>query len=62
MNPEIEALLSVYQKRLSDVTAQAIAFEARIQVMQAQIVQLQAQLDSEPAAKKTTKKSDNGEF
>ena len=62
MNPEIEAIMNVYQKRLNDVTAQAIAYEARIQVMQAQIAQLQAQLDSGPPAKKTTKKSDAGEF
>lgn len=62
MNPEIEAIMNVYQKRLNDVTAQAIAYEARIQVMQAQIAQMQAQLDAEPATKKTTKKSDSGEF
>ena len=62
MNPEIEAIMNVYQKRLNDVTAQAIAYEARIQVMQAQIAQLQAQLDGEPPTKKTTKKSDTGEF
>lgn len=62
MNPEIEAIMNVYQKRLNDVTAQAIAYEARIQVMQAQIAQLQAELDAKTAPKKTTKKSDSGEF
>ena len=62
MNPEIEAIINVYQRRLNDVTAQAIAYEARIQVMQAQIQELQAQSKSEPAAKKTTKKTDAGEF
>lgn len=62
MNPEIEAIINVYQRRLNDVTAQAIAYEARIQVMQAQIKELQAQSKPEPAAKKTTKKTDAGEF
>jgi len=61
MNPEIEALLSVYQKRLSDVTAQAIAYEARIQILSQQLQNLQAQLQEEKP-KRTSKKDDSGEF
>jgi len=61
MNPEIEALLSVYQKRLSDVTAQAIAYEARIQILSQQLQQLQAQLQEEKP-KRSAKKPDGGEF
>jgi|APGre2960657373_1045057.scaffolds.fasta_scaffold23398_2 hypothetical protein len=61
MNPEIEALLSVYQKRLSDVTAQAIAYEARIQILSQQIQNLQIQLQEENP-KKLNKESDSGEF
>jgi prefoldin subunit 5 len=62
MNPEIEAIMSVYQRRLNDMTAQAIAFEARIQVLQTQITQLQDQLNNEPPVKRGTKKSDAGDF
>ena len=36
MDPEVSAILAVYQKRLNDVTQQAIAYEARIQVLQLQ--------------------------
>ena len=61
MNPEIEALLSVYQKRLSDVTAQAIAYEARIQILSQQLQQLQAQLQEEKP-KRSAKKPDGSEF
>lgn len=61
MNPEIEALLSVYQKRLSDVTAQAIAYEARIQILSQQLQQLQVELKEENP-KRSTKKPDVGEF
>ena len=68
MSPEIEAIINVYQKRLNEVTAQAIAFEARIQVLQLQIQQMQANKDApvaEPKAKRSIKKSavsDAGEF
>jgi len=41
MDPEISALMSVYQKRLNDMTAQAIAYEARIAVLTATLQQLQ---------------------
>ena len=61
MNPEIEALLSVYQKRLNDVTAQAIAYEVRIQILSQQLQQLQTQLQEEKP-KKIIKKSDASEF
>ena len=61
MSPEIEALLSVYQKRLSDVTAQAIAYEARIQILSQQLQNLQTQLQEEKP-KKVIKKTDSGEF
>jgi len=43
MEPEIQALIGVYQKRLADVTAQAIAFEARISIMARQIQDLTQQ-------------------
>lgn len=71
MNPEIEALINVYQKRLSEVTAQAIAFEARIQVLQLQIQQIQQMQTDNNApvnqqnSKRSVKKSavsDAGEF
>jgi len=61
MNPEIEALLSVYQRRLNDVTAQAIAYEARIQILSQQLQQLQTQLQEEKP-KKSVKKPEVDEF
>jgi hypothetical protein len=61
MNPEIEALLSVYQKRLSDITAQAIAYEARIQILSQQVQNLQTELQQKNN-KKVVKKEDLGEF
>jgi hypothetical protein len=61
MNPEIEALLSVYQKRLSDITAQAIAYEARIQILSQQVQNLQTELQQKND-KKVVKKEDLGEF
>ena len=61
MNPEIEALLSVYQRRLNDVTAQAIAYEARIQILSQQLQQLQTQLQEEKP-KKIVKKPEVDEF
>ena len=68
MNPEIEAIINVYQKRLSEVTAQAIAFEARIQVLQLQIQQMQTDNNApvnQQNSKRSVKKSavsDAGEF
>lgn len=71
MDPEVSAILAVYQKRLNDVTQQAIAYEARIQVLQLQIQQMQAQ-PSAPAAepakaparsrKKSAEATDAGSF
>lgn len=49
MDPEVSAILGVYQKRLNDVTQQAIAYEARIQVLQMQIQQIQ-QMQAQPPA------------
>ena len=59
MDPEVQALIAVYQKRLSDMTAQAIAYEARIAVLLKQVQELSQQppAPQPPAApqKKTTK-------
>lgn len=61
MSPEIEALLGVYQRRLNEITAQAIAFEARIQVLNAEIQTLKNQsTPKRSTTKKTT--TDAGEF
>tara|TARA_A200000159_G_scaffold113982_1_gene107116 strand:+ start:315 stop:518 length:204 start_codon:yes stop_codon:yes gene_type:complete len=67
MDPEVQALIAVYQKRLADVTAQAIAYEARITILAKQIQELTQQTPiPEPPApqKKTTrtKKTDGGTF
>ena len=40
MDPEVQALLNVYQKRLSDSQAQSIAYEAKIMVLNTQIQQM----------------------
>ena len=51
MDPEVQALLNVYQKRLSDSQAQSIAYEAKIMVLNTQIQQMQeaiTQLQSTP--------------
>tara|TARA_Y100001937_G_C7072298_1_gene308992 strand:- start:649 stop:864 length:216 start_codon:yes stop_codon:yes gene_type:complete len=62
MDPEISALMSVYQKRLNDMTAQAIAYEARIAVLTATLQQLQTPQqpvaeEPAPAAKKRGRKA-----
>ena len=67
MDPEVQALIAVYQKRLSDMTAQAIAYEARISILAKQIQDLTQQTPPpQPPApqKKTTsnKKTDGGTF
>ena len=71
MDPEVQALIAVYQKRLSDMTAQAIAYEARITILAKQIQELTQQpVNSQPTPppvpqKKTTKKqkiTDAGTF
>ena len=54
MDPEVQALIAVYQKRLADVTAQAIAYEARISILAKQIQELTQQ---PPAPQKKTTKS-----
>lgn len=57
---ELKALIGVYQRRLNDAQAQAIAFEARTVVQQEIINNLQQQLEETP--KRNSKKSDAGEF
>ncbi len=62
MDPEISALMSVYQKRLNDMTAQAIAYEARIAVLTATLQQLQTPQqpvvqEPAPVAKKRGRKA-----
>lgn len=58
---ELKALIGVYQRRLNDAQAQAIAFEARTIIQQELINTLQEQLEKE-TPKKITKKPDAGEF
>ena len=57
MDPEVQALIAVYQKRFSDMTAQAIAYEARIAILLKQVQELSQQPAPQPPApqKKTTK-------
>ena len=67
MDPEVQALIAVYQKRLADVTAQAIAYEARISILAKQIQELTQQppIPEPPAPQKKTartKKTDAGTF
>ena len=67
MDPEVQALIAVYQKRLADVTAQAIAYEARITIQAKQIQELTQQppIPQPPAPQKKTtrtKKTDGGTF
>jgi len=59
MDPEVQALIAVYQKRLADVTAQAIAYEARISILVKQLQDLQQQTPppQPPAPQKKTTKS-----
>ena len=61
MDPEVQALIAVYQKRLSDMTAQAIAYEARISILMKQIQELSQQPAPQPPApqKKPTKSRKN---
>jgi len=58
---ELKVLVSVYQRRLTDAYAQAIALEAKSLVQQEIINNLQQQLQ-EQIPKKITKKPDAGEF
>ena len=41
MNEEVNALLQVYQNRVNNITAQNIAFEAKILTLQKQLQELQ---------------------
>ena len=45
MNDEVNALLQVYEGRFNQLTAQNIAFEAKIAVLSKQIEAKQAQID-----------------
>tara|TARA_Y100000114_G_scaffold38774_1_gene34496 strand:+ start:1527 stop:1697 length:171 start_codon:yes stop_codon:yes gene_type:complete len=45
MNEELNALLQVYQGRINQLTAQNIAFEAKIAVLTKQLEAKQAQID-----------------
>ena len=45
MNEEVQAILQVYQTRLNNLTAQNIAFEAKISVLTKQLEAKQAQID-----------------
>ena len=65
MDPEVQALIAVYQKRLADVTAQAIAYEARIIRLQQQIEEQQApppQSTPKTGRKTSVKSQDGGKF
>ena len=58
MDPEVQALIAVYQKRLSDMTAQAIAYEARIAVLLKQVQELSQQPPApQPTPQKKTTRS-----
>ena len=59
MDPEVQALIAVYQKRLADGTAQAIAYEARVAVLSRQIQELSQRppAPQPPAPQKKTTKS-----
>tara|TARA_B100000945_G_scaffold38272_1_gene25740 strand:- start:239 stop:409 length:171 start_codon:yes stop_codon:yes gene_type:complete len=45
MNDEVNALLQVYQGRINQLTAQNIAFEAKVVVLTKQLEVKQAQID-----------------
>tara|TARA_B100001769_G_scaffold207520_1_gene166979 strand:- start:50 stop:220 length:171 start_codon:yes stop_codon:yes gene_type:complete len=45
MNDEVNALLQVYQGRINQLTAQNIAFEAKVVVLTKQLEAKQAQID-----------------
>ena len=45
MNEELSALLQVYQGRINQLTAQNIAFEAKISVLTKQLEAKQSQID-----------------
>tara|TARA_B100000900_G_scaffold374959_1_gene356582 strand:+ start:1345 stop:1533 length:189 start_codon:yes stop_codon:yes gene_type:complete len=58
MNEEINALLGVYQQKVSQLTAMNISLEAKIQVLTAQIKALSSpQEDFKNASIPNTKKS-----
>ena len=62
MDPEVQALIAVYQKRLSDMTAQAIAYEARIAILLKQVQELSQQPAPQKKTTKSRKTTDAGTF
>jgi len=65
MDPEVQALIAVYQKRLADMTAQAIAYEARIIRLQQQVEEQQApppESTPKTGRKASAKSQDGGKF
>lgn len=63
---EIKNILSVYQQKVNDLTAQTIALEARImnsnQIIEAlnkKVLELQASQEKEETPKRTSKKTED---
>lgn len=60
---EIQTLLQVYQKRVSDLMAQSIAFEARLIVQEKIIISFQEKIEELQSTKRSsTKKINDGDF
>jgi hypothetical protein len=66
---EIKNLLAIYQQRVSDLTAQTIALEARlmnsnqlIEALTNKINELSGGESKSPKTRKVTSKEDSGEF
>ena len=66
---EIKNLLAIYQQKVSDLTAQTIALEARlmnsnqlIEALTNKINELSGSESKSPKTRKVTSKEDSGEF
>lgn len=59
MNEEVNALLQVYQGRINQLTAQNIAFEAKVVVLTKQLEGKQAQIDGGEIAETPPSDSEN---
>tara|TARA_B100000902_G_scaffold98762_1_gene101175 strand:- start:313 stop:525 length:213 start_codon:yes stop_codon:yes gene_type:complete len=57
MNPEVEALIAVYQRRLNDATSQAIAYEARVAMLTKQLEEVLAAQQAPPPPPTTPKRT-----
>ena len=57
MNPEVEALIAVYQRRLNDATAQAVAYEARVALLTKQLEEVLAAQQAPPPPPTTPKRT-----